>query len=85
MQKAIKPHFIWKCPYFFMHVQYFTPRGPGSFLVALQNPKIEKYLGSVGSICKIHAAKILGKWGILQLGKHVCKIEFEKTGLSLVI
>lgn len=67
---------------FLMCVQYFSPRGPGSFSVALQNPKIGTYLGKT-SICKIHAVKILGKWGILQLEK--CKVELEKTVLSLVL
>jgi len=67
-----------------MCIQYSTPRGPGSFSVTLQNPKPETYLGSIGSVCKIHAVKIFSKWGNLQLEKSVCKVELEKTVLRLV-
>lgn len=67
---------------FLMCVQYFSLRGPGSFSVALQNPKIGTYLGKT-SIWKIHAVKILGKWGILRLEK--CTVELEKTVLTLVL
>lgn len=65
MQKAI----IWKRPYIFMCVQYFTARGPGSFSVTLRNPHTEKYLCSADTVCKIHAVKISAKWENLQLEK----------------